>query len=189
MSLDWPLDEIRNGNLPLFDEYFEHLLIRMNIIEKEILLITLSQYPNMQEKLAKLIISGANPSCGDFDYSKESTSYMKYYSAECGATPLGSSILGSVYKYGDTLENTRTLLLHGADVNGYTFSGYTPIQLSIVFNQREHAKVLLKFGADPFLLSSEPNGVSAFDITSGSGDWSSWADTLLYYWARENGYE
>jgi hypothetical protein len=60
------------------------------------------------------------------------------------------------------------LISCGANVNGLTSSGcsYTALQLAIVFEKYEHAKLLLANGADPYRKSNEFDHPDAFEIAS-----------------------
>jgi ankyrin repeat protein len=54
----------------------------------------------------------------------------------------------------------RTLILSRSDVNATTISGETPIMKAIAFYQPKAVKLLLRFGANPFLRNNVTNKTS-----------------------------
>lgn len=95
---------------------------------------------------------------------------------EPGTNIVGQTILGFVWGGNDTIETLSFLLQKNKNLsNSITFSGYTSLQLAIVFNAKEHAKMLLEHGANPNSSSQDHDRLSAFDLLSGKV----WALKLL----------
>ena len=70
-----------------------------------------------------------------------------------GYTYLYRAVFGGECHYGDSLGTARVLLLGGADPNKPNVDGRVPLQCWRCW--KEHMDILLGFGADPMVISSE----------------------------------
>lgn len=101
--------------------------------------------------------------------------------AHPGSTPIGNTILGSVEQNLFNLSALRVLLSAGADPNRNTYSGYTPLQLSIISERPEFFGQLLLWGADPYATSTDFDRPTSFDLASDC----QWANHMLQRWQKE----
>lgn len=114
----------------------------------ETLLIILAGYPGSDRLLRKLIELGA-------DVNKTTAE---------GETALTTAILGgSVYGL-TTLPEMETLLKLGAQINFIGPSGNPPLHWAVVHNRLDHAKLLIRYGADPYMKTADLYPEDAFEI-------------------------
>ena len=183
MSKEWPLDDVRNRRWLDIIEYLDELLLEINSESMSMLLVTVAFFENTTQIVDKLISAGANPS---FNYPFDGVcdqGKVRFLDCEPGATPVGQTILGSSYELQETLPTLKSLIAHGADVNQITYSGYTPIQLAIVFDRPAHAELLLQSGADPWRPSADLDKPNAFDLSNDRS--KDWAKALLNKYMNE----
>jgi ankyrin repeat protein len=114
----------------------------------ETLLIILAGYPGSNRLLKKLIELGA-------DVNKTTAE---------GETALTTAILGgSVYGL-TTLPEMEVLLKSGAHTNFIGPSGNPPLHWAVVHNRPDHAKLLIRYGADPSMKTADLYPEDAFEI-------------------------
>ena len=169
MSISWPLDYVRNQRWDELLEYIDALATTTNQDAMSMLLCSVSAYPDVCRIIKKIVALGGDPSFEDNLIVPEEER-IRFFDGDgiSGGSPLGYSIIGAAWCGRDTLDTTRCLISCGANVNGLTFSGcsYTALQLAIVFEKYEHAKLLLANGADPYRESNEFDHPNAFEISS-----------------------
>lgn len=130
-----------------------------------------------QTSLVKALLDrGANP---NVRYPGAVASLLAF-DLEPGTTAVGQTILGAAWRGHATLPTLEVLLAAGADPDGHTFSGYTPVQLAVALDRREWAAMLLRCGADPYRPSTDLDRPTAFDIAEGVA----WAEALLREWVK-----
>lgn len=85
-----------------------------------------------------------------------------------GETAIGRSIaMDSVLN--PTIENMVSLLKMGADPDAITNSGNTPLVFALEMNKLDHARDLIRFGADAHKKTNDVFPVSAADIIRSRG--------------------
>lgn len=147
--------------------------------DKSILLCELSYYGRI-EPISVLLECGADP---NYCYDINDTSIYKYIlGAYPRTTALGQAILGAAERKHNTIQVVNMLLNFGANVNLYTYSGYTPLQLAIINDRPAHAELLLQRGADPELFRNDDERLNSFDIANEEG--VDWAILMLRNWKR-----
>ena len=109
---------------------------------------------------------------------RERTIYAPIFESYPDSTPIGQSILGWHKGRFNTIPALNLLLRVGADPDLHTYSGYTPLQLSIVMDCYDHAKMLLEYGADPYKPSTDMDLPDSFYFA----EESDWAVKLLTEW-------
>jgi len=167
------LDHIRNGRWDEVSEFMEeHLFAGMTNEDRSTILTELS-FHGVVELIDKLLQSDADP-----NYRFDGVRGELSYDLEPGTTPLGQTILGAAWKRNQTLNTLNHLLAARANPNGITYSGYTPLQLAIVFGQQDLAIDLLEAGADPYCPSADLDKPDAFEFAADKP----WAMTMLEKW-------
>jgi ankyrin repeat protein len=149
---------------------------RSQVSEAEIALVLceLCYYGKIQS-IQQLLNAGADP---NYRYSGDEESSVVYrLVAYPRTTPLGQTILGCSERHYDTKVVMERLLDCGADPNMHTYAGYTPLQLTILNDCPEHARVLLSRGADPYKLYDDVEPSDAFDVAREEG--CAWGAKLL----------
>jgi ankyrin repeat protein len=145
-------------------------------LEKAVLLCQLSYYEHL-DLCAFLLRAGA-----DVNYRRleDDCPHVSFF-LEPRTTPLGQTILGHSYRRRKTIPILELLLHHGADPNLTTAFGYTPLQLAIVENCPEHARVLLNHSADPYKLNEDRIELAenAFELAHARRDERPWATPML----------
>lgn len=147
-------------------------------VDKSTLLCELAYY-GQESATRTLLASGADV---NFRFELDTRSPFAYkLVAYPRSTPLGQTILGSSYGRFKTLPVMTDLLSAGANPNAPTYQGYTPLQLAIVENRPEHARILLAQGADPHSKCEDPliDEGDAFYFAEQFAERSSWACELL----------
>lgn len=136
-----------------------------------VVLCELAYYGKLQV-VTKLLDMGADP---NFRYDLAEESRLAYIlQGFPRTTPVGQTILGSSHGRSQTVDALRILLAKGASPDGFTYQGYTPLQLAIMENCREHAAVLLGRHADPMKRCEDPlipEG-NAFHFAELAGKWA-----------------
>lgn len=103
---------------------------------------------------------------------------------ETGNTALGECLAGSIRGY-PTIRTAAKLLEVGADPNGLTRGGNRILQLAIIDNRPEIATLLLIAGANPYLVSPDPDEPNAFDTARKLKITQPWAGAMLERWKTE----
>lgn len=155
MSKNWPLDDVRNERWSDVDEYLDDLLFELCDDEKSLLLMSISAYSGVVSLVEKILISGGDPSFDLYHAACDARSLLRLLDSTDARTPVGSCILGYALHRRDTLDNLRSLVSGGADVNQFACSLYTPLQASIVYDAPKLALFFLEKGADPLAPSGE----------------------------------
>ena len=175
MSKEWPLDDIRNERWAEFSGYLDDLLFELGEDEKSMLLTSLCRYENVSDLLERVVAAGGDPSFDSCSIYRSKEKVIRLFDCDIGVTPMGSAIMGFVIFGNNTLGNLKSLLSMGANVNQVAHSTYTPLQLTIVHDLPEYARLLLENGADPRVPSAEYDKPDAWDYSKGK----SWALSLL----------
>lgn len=98
-----------------------------------------------------------------------------------GDTPLGKLIVATYPE--DSVFTMEFLLKSGADPNLIGPSGNPPLHWAIYHNKLNHAKVLLDYGADPFIKTTDFYPENAFEIAKQEENEK--AIVLLDEWSKE----
>lgn len=98
-----------------------------------------------------------------------------------GDTPL-SNLIEATYPE-DSIPTTELLLQSGADPNLIGPSGNPPLHWAIYHNRLSHARVLLQYGADPFIKTIDFYPENAFEIAKQEANEK--AIVLLDEWVKE----
>ncbi|WKB55279.1 ankyrin repeat domain-containing protein [Eleftheria terrae] len=160
MSKEWPLDDVKNRRWEAVLGYVDDLCVDADGNGLSLLLCSVAYFDAPPELIDALVLGGADPS-----YRNMGRTDVRFGSGlEPGSTPIGQTVLGASRDRHDTLPALRRLIAAHADVNGFTYSGYTPVQLAIVMGQHAHARMLLESGADPWAPSADPDRPTAFDF-------------------------
>ena len=120
----------------------------------ETLLIILAGYPGSDRLLRKLIELGA-------DVNKTTLE---------GETALTTAILGGSLYGLTTLPEMETLLKLGAHTNFIGPSGNPPLHWAVVHNRPDHVKLLIRYGADPYMKTADLYPEDAFEIAQKSSN-------------------
>lgn len=88
---------------------------------------------------------------------------------------VGQSAVGNAIAAGnsiglDTVDILETLLARGANPNMRADAGYPALHWAIVLNKLQHAALLLKFGADPYMVTRDLQPENAFDVARRTGN-------------------
>ena len=156
----WSLDDIRNERWLAVQEFLDQLPLHgLSELDKSVLLAELC-FHGKSHLVRQLLELGADP---NFCFDGTNVSPFSY-DLEPGTTPIGQTILGSKWRGHRTFRTLHVLLMGNGDPNAITFSGYTPLQLAIVFDRPEFAGLLLLYGADPHKSSADLDKPTAFDF-------------------------
>lgn len=137
----------------LWDKISDYLMVNKDVVQLEddnfgTVLFVLAEFPGSKEILQMLIEYGA-----DLNYQLN------------GDSPLTNTITGGSTIGLTTLPELELLLESGAKVNNIGPSGNPPLHWAIINCRLKHAELLLKYGADPYMLTVDPWPENAFDIS------------------------
>lgn len=128
-------------------------------VEKSVLVCELAYY-GQTELVCLLLGLQADPNYR-YEYDRAELAALNL-NAYPGTTALGQSILGCAEHRHDTTATLKALIDAGANPDRHTYRGYTPLQLAIVENCPNHAKLLFEHGADPAMPSADMDRPSAY---------------------------
>lgn len=167
---------------PEIHELLAEGLSTSTLIEKNVLLCELSFFDNLHA--VKILIEAGTEV--NYRYDLSCGSQIAYtLRAYPSSTPVGQTILGHAHRRFDTAEVLSTLLAAGADVEGKSYSAYTPLQLAIVENCPRHAELLLKAGARVEVAPEKrTNGTDPLDLAKARSKDRPWAMAMLSKYKR-----
>lgn len=127
--------------------------------EKGVLLCELAYYG--QTELVRAVLGlGSDPNYR-YEYAHADLEALTV-NAYPGTTALGQAILGCADHHHETTIALKALIDAGANPDTHTYNGYTPLQLAIIENCPDHAKLLFDSGADPAMPSADMDRPSAY---------------------------